>query len=134
MRMRGLRLLTLSVATVMTATALAAQGRQRNVITAEEIARAQPNINTAYDVVQMLRPRWFEKHELARLPGTGAATLQDTPVRVYLNEMNVGDADYLKTIPATNVLELRWLSANETANRYGPTEGHSAIVVTLKHH
>jgi hypothetical protein len=31
-----------------------------------------------------------------------------------------------------NVLELRWLSANEAASRYGPTDGQTAIVVTLK--
>jgi len=44
----------------------------------------------------------------------------------------MGEVDYLKTIPAERVLEMRMLSANETASRYGPTDGQAAIVVTLK--
>jgi len=44
----------------------------------------------------------------------------------------MGGADYLKTIPVETVLELRWLSQNEAASRFGPTEGYAAIVVTLK--
>jgi len=46
--------------------------------------------------------------------------------------MNMGSAEFLKTIPLEDVLEMRWLSANETASRFGPTDGQAAIVVTLK--
>lgn len=129
---RGWKALTLTVAALATGTTLHAQRAQRNLISLEELSRAQANISTAYDAVSMLRPRWLEAHELARLPGTRTDQLHDTPVRVYVNDLNMGPADYLKTIPVATVLELRWLSANEAASRYGPTEGQSAIVVTLK--
>jgi hypothetical protein len=128
----GLRVLALSVAALATGSSLHAQHTQRDLITAEELSRAQANISTAFDAVSMLRPRWLEAHELARLPGTPTDQLRDNAVRVYVNDLNMGPADYLKTIPVASVLELRWLSANEAAGRYGPTEGHTAIVVTLR--
>ncbi|HEX4575509.1 MAG TPA: hypothetical protein VH158_10275 [Gemmatimonadales bacterium] len=129
-----MRVFALTVAALATGTALQAQRSQKNLITVEELSKAQANMSTAYDAVAMLRPRWLEAHELARLPGTRTESLRDTPIRVYLNEVNMGDAEYLKTIPVANVRELRWLSANEAASRYGPTDGQSAIVVTLKAH
>jgi hypothetical protein len=39
--------------------------------------------------------------------------------------------EYLKTIPADWVLEMRWYSQNEAASRFGPTDD-SAIEVALK--
>ena len=50
---------------------------------------------------------------------------------MYLNDVDAGDVDYLKTIPVERVEELRWLSANQAGSRFGPTNG-PAIVVTLK--
>jgi hypothetical protein len=125
-------LLSLSLAALSAAVPLRAQ-RRSSVLTAEEIERAKASVSTAYDLVEMFRPRWLEQHELARLPGTPNAPLRDVAaVRVYLNDVSRGDVTYLKTIPAASVLEMRWLSANEAANRFGPTDGQAAIVVTLK--
>jgi hypothetical protein len=106
--------------------------RKTNILTAEEIEHAKLTASTAYDVVQMLRPRWFEKHELARLPGTPGAAPQDVGIRVWLNEHNAGDVDYLRTIPAERVEQMRWYGQNEAASRFGPTDGSAAIEVTLK--
>jgi hypothetical protein len=52
-------------------------------------------------------------------------------VRTYLNDTDMGDVDYLRTIPAHLVLTLRWMSTNEAGARLGPSEG-PVIVVTLK--
>jgi hypothetical protein len=120
-----------SVAAFALGAPLAAQ-RQQNVLTAEEIERNKASISTAYEAVQTLRPRWLEQHELARLPGTRNAQLHDVTVSVYVNDLKVGDGEYLRSIPVETVLEMRWLSPNETASRFGPTEGQAAIVVTLK--
>jgi len=125
-------LLTLAVVTIAAGMPLQAQHRSSRLITAEEIERSSANINTAYDAVETLRPRWLQLHEVSRLPGRTGDPIRATPVRVYLNDVNVGEVDYLKTIPAARVLELQMLSANETASRYGPTDGQAAIVVTLK--
>jgi len=132
MRTFPLTLVTLSVAAVAGATPLRAVQRRSNVLTAEEIERAKPNVGTAFDIVETLRPRWLQVRELSRIPGKADEPVRSTPVYVYLNDVNMGSVDYLKTIPAETVLEMRWLSANETASRYGPTDGQAAIVVKLK--
>ena len=125
------RFLTLLFGAVAVGAPLAAQ-RQKDVITADEIHQWKANMSTAYDAVAMMRPQWLRARELARLPARREESFQGTPVNVYLNNQNMGSADFLKSIPVENVLELRWLSANETASRFGPTDGQVAIVVTLK--
>ncbi len=105
--------------------------RKTNIITADEIERAKLGAVTAYEVVQMLRPRWFSKHELARVPLSPSEGLQSVGVQVWLNGHNAGNADYLKTIPVERVLEMRFYGANEAASRFGPTDG-AAIEVTLQ--
>ena len=66
MRTVGVGLSVLSIAAFAAGAPLHAQRGQRNLITAEEIERAKPNLSTAYEAVEMLRPRWFQKQELAR--------------------------------------------------------------------
>jgi hypothetical protein len=52
---------------------------------------------------------------------------------VYVNDVSVGGAEFLSTIPVETVLELRWLSSNEAAGRLGTRDGLTAIIVTLIH-
>jgi hypothetical protein len=118
------------VAALTVAVPLHAQ-RKTNILMADEIERAKLTATTAYDVVQQLRPRWFATRGLARLPGSPSETLQGASARVWLNDHNAGEVDYLKTIPADQVLEMRWYSQNEAASRFGPTD-YPAIEVTLK--
>ena len=133
MRIAALRLLALVVGALAVGAPLGAQQRrQKNVLTAEEIDHWKANMSTAYDVVSMMRPHWLKVRELSKLPGRRDEPVQGTPVNVYLNNQNMGSAEFLKTIPLEDVLEMRWLSANETASRFGPTDGQAAIVVTLK--
>ena len=130
MRIVALTVLSLSVVTLAGQSPLAAQ-RRSNVLTSEEIERA--NVGSAYDAVQALRPRWLEgPRELSRMPAHANDAARPAGIAVYINDVSRGDVDYLKEIPAAGVLELRWLSPFEAANRFGPTEGQSAIVVTLK--
>ena len=105
--------------------------RKTNVLTAEEIERANLATSNAYDVVEQLRPRWFATRGIAKIPGSPGAPLQGASVRVWLNEHNAGYADYLKTIPADRVQQMRWYSQNEAASRFGPTDD-AAIEVVLK--
>jgi hypothetical protein len=121
-------LLTLSLV-VLAAVPLPAQ-RRSDLITLEEIERVRPSVSTAYDAVQTLRPRWLKPREKV-LTGRPDEPVEMAQMHVYLNDLDQGGADYLKTILAESVLELRWLSANQAASRYGPTHG-PAIVVTLK--
>jgi hypothetical protein len=106
---------------------LAAQ--RSRLITAEEIERARPNVGTAFDAVQTLRPQWLGRaREVLSLRGGEPRMAQ---VHVYLNDRDQGDVDFLKTIPAAEVASLRWLSTNEAGARFGPSDG-PAIVVTMK--
>ena len=130
MRTVVLTVLSVSVATLAGQSPLAAQ-RRNNVLTTEEIERA--NVATAYEAVQTLRPRWLQgPRELNRLPARGDESPHSPGISVYINDVSMGDVDYLKDIPAVRVQELRWLSPFDAASRFGPTEGQAAILVTLK--
>jgi len=123
-------LVTLSIAG---SAPLQAQHRSSSLLSFEDVDRARANnsaAHTAYDVVQMLRPRWLQKRE--PLPATPRAAFENPPVSVYVNDVSMGGAEFLKTIPVETVLELRWLSSSEAAGRYGRSDGQAAIAVTLK--
>ena len=111
---------------------LRAQHRPRTFLTFEEIdrARAYSDARTAHDIVQMLRPRWLEMRD--PLPAMPSAALVNPPV-VYVDDVSMGGADFLSTIPVEAVLEMRWLSSNEAATRLGTRDGVTAIIVTLIH-
>ncbi|HKC45974.1 MAG TPA: hypothetical protein VKB63_00115 [Gemmatimonadales bacterium] len=130
--MRILCVATLTLATLALSRPAAAQHYKRNVLTADEIANGA-QVTTAYDAVARLRPMWLNPHDMVFRPsGEAGQAVQPAQVRVYLNDFNVGDIDYLKSVAAETVQEMRFLSQNETASRYGPTEGQVAIVLILK--
>lgn len=122
---------TLLVLGLVAAAAAPLQSQRRSdVITAEEIARVSGKGGTAFNAVQTLRPRWLKVRELS-VTGDPSDMVQSEGAHVYLNDVDQGDVDYLKTIPAELVAELRWLSASQAASRFGPTSS-PGIVVTLK--
>src|SRR5437762_307758 len=102
MRVATMPLLALVVGALAVGAPLAAQHRQKNVLTAEEIYQWKANMSTAYDAVSMMRPHWLKVRELSRLPGRPEESLQGTQVNVYLNNQNMGSAEFLKTIPLEN--------------------------------
>lgn len=116
---------------VLAVAPLSAQ-RRSNVITSQDIADVGGKAGNAYDVVRMLRPQWLKVRD-TYLEGDASSSsmVKAQGVHVYLNDVDQGDADYLKTIPVELIVELRWLSATEAGIRYGPTNG-PGIVVTLK--
>lgn len=120
MAMSSRRLLAIAFTAIAAAVPLQAQGKS-NLLTLEEIERAELSASSAYEAVALLRPRWLAKHE----------PLQGLEVLVYLNDRRVGDADYLRTIPADRVLEMRWYSSSQATSRFGQPQG-AAIEVSLK--
>ncbi len=132
MRTLNVVILTLAAVALGARVPLAAQHYQKNVLTAEEIAKGA-TITTAYDAVARLRPMWLNPSDITmQSAGTVGQSVQIAKVRVYVNDFNVGDIDYLKSVAAETVEEMRFLGQNETANRYGPTDGQVAIVLRLK--
>lgn len=130
--MRTLHVATLTIAALVLGRSLVAQRFQKNVLTAAEIDNGA-QITTAYDAVSRLRPMWLNPSDVTiQSAGTVGQSVQIAKVRVYVNDFNVGDVDYLKSVAAESVQEMRFLSQNETASRYGPTDGQVAIVLILK--
>jgi hypothetical protein len=114
----------------LTAAPLQSQHRS-DLITADEIEAVIAKGATAFDVVQTLRPRWLKVRD-AYLGSDPSSIINSQGAHVYLDDHDQGDVEYLKTIPAERIAQLRWISATEAGARYGPTDG-PGIVVTLKH-
>jgi len=127
---RGTRTLLVVGAFVLAAGPLWAQ-RPSSVITVEEIERAGPNVVTAYDAVRILRPRWLDpRREMRHIP----LSERDTTiarVHVFLNDVDQGEVESLKSLPAELVLTLRWIDATDMVARLGTSMG-PVIVVTLR--
>lgn len=100
------------------------------LIIESEIARARPNVANAFDVVQMLRPRWFRTRDVEVLPGGNSMAMEQ--IHVYIDDRDMGDVEFLKSIPAEQIYTLKFVSMTEAGARFGPTDG-PGIVVTLKH-
>lgn len=99
--------------------------RQRDVITAEEIA-TRPGLGTAYEVVRNLRPAWLTYHGLATSGGASGG------LTVYRDGVRIGGTDELRNISADEIRELRFLSANDATTKYGTGNANGAIEVTMK--
>ncbi len=122
-------------AVVLVASTAAAQSKSKSsssLITEEEIERARPNVGNAFDVVQLLRPRWLGRaREVLTLPGPGTDARM-SEIHIYLDDRDRGDVEFLKTIPAELIYSLKFMSTTEVGVRFGPSSG-PGIVVTLKH-
>lgn len=100
------------------------------LITAEDIERVRPSVGSAYDAVQLLRPRWLKAREILTLPSSGA-DMRMQEIHVYLDDRDMGDLDFLKSIPAGQVYTLQFMSLTETSVRFGASSG-PGIVLTLR--
>ena len=131
----GGRLLISVFAGLLAVSPLAAQSkpkRDNSVITAEEIARAGTSVSNGLDVVQLLRPNWLHAREVLGLPGAMGNDAQMAQIRVYIDDRDQGDLEYLRTIPAELIESMKFMSTNEAGARFGPSAG-PGIVVTLRH-
>lgn len=70
----------------------------------EEIVRT--NLSTMYDVIQRLQPGWLRPQYDRGAPGS---------IGVFMDGARVGDAEFLRSIPASQVGEARFLSHREIA-------------------
>jgi len=87
-------------------------GGDPNVLTAAEISSAKAGEASAYEAIQRLRPQFFRtRGRLGSEPGG------DVSVSVDGGPLSTLDA--LRNVPATTVKEIRYLSANDAAQRYG---------------
>lgn len=73
-------------------------------LTQEEILRTQ--MTNMYDVIQRLQPGWLTPQRERGLPA---------PIGVFVDNVRVGNVDFLRQIPATQVAEARFLSNRDIA-------------------
>jgi hypothetical protein len=104
----------------------AAQKRDRDLITREEILSSAQKDKDLYQAIRSLRP-----HFLQGARGTTSVTLAMSPPVVYVDGGKQGDPSVLKTILASSVEEVRHLSPSQAESDYGVGHDGGALLVKL---
>ena len=94
----------------------------RNVITSEEIEAA--NGNTAYDVIVKLHANFLH----ARGPNSVLLKERKEPT-VYLDQVEFGSINSLRSIPSSNIAEIRFINGWDAMTKYG--SDHVAGVIQI---
>jgi hypothetical protein len=104
------------------------------LITSEEIAALGAGAENAFDIVQKLRPSMMRAR--ASTFGTpradGSQGGESINVVAYVDEIRLGEVGNLRTVPATQILEIRYISATDATQRWGTGHGSGAIQVITK--
>jgi hypothetical protein len=103
------------------------------LITESEIANA--NLESIHDVIERLRPNMLRtRGQVGRLSGAseGDAGAQSSRIRVYLNGSTIGDITMLRSIQASTIKEVQYLSATDATTRFGTGHDAGAILLTSK--
>ncbi len=122
-------LLLAGIAVLAAPTAVEAQRGDRNRLTAEEIAE-KPEITNAYDAVRVLRPNFLRVRSSGSWrTESGAGPGARGPV-VYLDEMRYGGVSDLRNLRVDELVEIRFITANEAIVRYGNGHEYGALLIT----
>lgn len=95
----------------------------RSVITPTQFA--DYHFNSAFDAVAALRSNWFNTK------GPDSFT-KPSVVRVYLDNVLVGDTGSLRTIPVTNIVYMKYFDGVAATARWGLDHGAGAIFVSTR--
>lgn len=95
-----------------------------DVISADELSTV--SANNALDAVRLLRPEWLRPRGSRASNIMPGVIVDNTPVG------EVGDVSYLRTIPLTNIHEIRFLSASDATTRWGTGYVGGAIQVITR--
>lgn len=98
-----------------------------NVIAEWEIDQAPGNIRDAYELIQYLRPRFFQVR--SRL-AAGENPVWGQGPGVLIDDAPRGGISALRAIPISAVREIRYLSGPDAANRYG-VEYHAGAILVI---
>lgn len=123
MRTRSLALaFCLVVLACASGTPEAGPSRDRNLISAEEIA-AEP-VTSADELVRRLRPAWLRNRGPSSISG-GAPSLP----RVYIDEVPTGGLEALQRISTQIIREIRFISGRDATTRWGLDHGGGVIMI-----
>lgn len=99
--------------------------RSHNLITGEEIAAS--TARDAFEAVQLLRPDWLIPRGVASIRSPQASM----PV-AYLENNKLGEIENLRTIPALDIAEIRFISSHDATTLFGTGHVGGAIMVKTK--
>jgi len=102
----------------------AAPRQSRDVITREQI-EAMPPASNAWDIVQRRRPEYLRDRSLN-------SAVSRTYAIVYVDGIRRGLPESLRSIPANDVQEIRFINAIDAQQRYGPDHTGGVIEVTVR--
>lgn len=102
--------------------------KQPTVIAAWEIRQIEGQAQNAYEVVKLLRPRFFQ---VRSRESAGNAVWNQGP-GVLIDEAPRGGIEFLRSIPLTAIREIRYVSGPDAASRYGVEYHAGAILVVTQ--
>jgi hypothetical protein len=112
----GLLLRSLTVATVLAGTACASSGTPATPRSSPDLVTSAEISNTAaasaYDIVVRLRPNWLRQGNPGSISG---GRLSPQVVVVYLDGNRLGGLESLRTLSATGIRSMQYLSATRAA-------------------
>lgn len=98
-----------------------------DVISDEEIVAVAANASTAYDIIKKLRGNWFSYRGKTSLIGTSSAD-----PTVYVDDQVYGPISSLRSIPASQVTQMRIYRSWEATTKYGTGNMGGVIAVATK--
>jgi hypothetical protein len=109
---------------------------ERNLITREEIRDRAPDVLTAYEVIQRLRPHFLREKATGAITtpfnqkGDRNPAASKTPIQVYINGAKAGIAAVsLREIQAEAVVDILYLNSSDATTRFGTGHDQGAILV-----
>lgn len=125
--------LLLTLALLIVPDSLSAQKKKRGDrlrITQDELAEASANVNTAADVIRILRPQWLNAarglgSQLEGSGGGGGAT----EAILYIDDIRQPSLNELQSVKASTIVEMRFLEQNRAIQMRGP--GHEAGAIEI---
>jgi hypothetical protein len=94
----------------------------RNILNRSQI---DARYSTAYEAVEALRSNWFNSR--------GADSFSNpSVVRVYLDNVLLGDKEALRTIQVQNIAYMQWYDGVSATSRWGTNHGAGVIYVSTR--
>lgn len=84
------------------------------------------HLTDAYQAVRNLRPNWLRRRGQVSLA-------QPADVVTYIDNVQLGGPDMLRTIPTSTVMSIHFLDAASATQRWGLNHVHGAILVVTLH-
>lgn len=103
----------------------------RDVITQEEIAARAADASTAFQIIQKLRPQMLTGRGYTMSTPNDPTADQMVP-KVYVDNVMFGEMSSLNNVAATQVLEVRFISARDATTRWGTGHVGGVILVSTK--